>query len=293
MPSNLLVVLRSSALPLAILVTALVYLRGWLHLRSASVNAIPAWRATSFFLGLLLIWTAIGSPIAAFDEELLTIHMIQHLLLMTFAPPLIWLGAPLMPLLHGLPRRLVQGAVGPIFRWAPVQWLGRLLGRPSFCWLAAAGALVGWHIPAAFTLALNSDVWHAVEHICFLATGLLFWWPVVQPWPSPTNQPRWTILLYLCLGTFPCDILSAFLVFCERVVYTAYLSAPRHFGMSALEDQACAGALMWTCITIVYLVPAALLTIRMIGPQAAIAPPGLGSTAVPQTEPQDMEVSCG
>src|ERR1700739_3230270 len=91
----------SVLLTLTVVFTALVYLRGCLHLRSTSLNVIPVWRASSFLLGLFLIWVAIGSPVAALDEELLTVHMVQHLLLMTIAPPLIMLGAPAMPLLHG------------------------------------------------------------------------------------------------------------------------------------------------------------------------------------------------
>jgi putative membrane protein len=251
-------------LTLAIILAAFLYLRGWLHLRSTSANVIPSLRASSFFLGLFLIWAALGSPLAAFDEELLTVHMMQHLLLMTMAPLLIWLGTPVMPFLHGLPRKFVQSVLGPLFRWPPMQRLGRVLSQPAFCWLAAAAALVGWHVPAAFTLGLQSEAWHAVEHSCFLGAGLLFWWPVVRPWPSVPTPPRWSILLYLFLATLPCDILSAFLAFCDRVVYPVYLSTPKQFGISALEDQECAGALMWTCVTFVYLVPAAILTTRLL-----------------------------
>ncbi len=252
------------ALTFTVVLAGFLYLRGWLHLRSASVNAIPSWRAAGFFLGLFLVWVALGSPLAAFDEELLTVHMIQHLLLMTVAPPLILLGAPLMPLLHGLPVRFVQSVLGPLFRCSLMRRLGCVLSQPAVCWLAAAAALVGWHIPAAFTLGLQSEAWHIVEHVCFLLSGFLFWWPVVQPWPSVPASPRWSTLLYLFLATLPCDILSGFLAFCDRVVYPAYLSAPSHFGISAIEDQECAAALMWTCVTLVYLLTAVLLTMRLL-----------------------------
>ncbi len=268
MPPQVQLALVSWTLPvpltIAMILAAFPYLRGWIHLRSVSVHAIPAWRACSFVLGLFLIWLAVGSPLSTFDEELLTIHMLQHLLLMTFAPPLILLGAPVMPFLHGLPRQFVQSVVGPLFRCSPLQWIGRVISRPVFCWLAAAAALVGWHIPAAFTLGLQSESWHIVEHACFLGSGFLFWWPVVQPWPSVPRWPRWSMLVYLFLAALPCDILSAFLVFCDRVVYTVYLSTPKHFGISALADQQCAGALMWTCVTIVYLLAAAILTILLL-----------------------------
>jgi putative membrane protein len=281
------------ALDLVLIFEALIYLRGWIRLRLSRVNIIPAWRAGSFLFGLFLIWLAVGSPLAAFDEQLLTVHMAQHLLLMTIAPALILLGAPFMPLLHGLPRHFVQSFLAPVFRYPPVQRLGRLLSQPAFCWLAATAALVGWHIPAAFTLALQSEAWHVVEHSSFLLAGFLFWWPVVQPWPSAAHGPRWFILLYLFLATLPCDILSAYLSFCDRVVYPVYLNTARPFGISPLADQQCAAALMWTCVTILYLLPAAILTIHLLAAQhsnANGAPhPEFQSIAVRQKDPRSVE----
>jgi len=253
-------------LSLAVVAVSLVYLRGWRHLHLASPQVMAPWRAVSFILGLFSIWVAIASPLAALDEQLLTIHMLQHLLLMTIGPALVLLGAPVMPLMHGLPRRFVRSILGPLFRSTPMQRLGRLFSQPAFCWIAAAAALVGWHIPAAFTLALRSESWHVLEHASFLCAGFLFWWPVVQPWPSVPVWSRWSLLLYLFLATLPCDILSGFLVFSDRVVYPVYFSALHRFGMSVLEDQQRAGALMWTCITIAYLVPAAILTTQLLGP---------------------------
>src|SRR6266403_4387325 len=145
MPPSVQYALESWALPvpltLAMVLAACLYLRGWLHLRSASVNIIPGWRAGSFLLGLFLIWVALGSPLAAFDEELLTVHMVQHLLLMTIAPPLILVAAPVMPLLHGLPRHFVQSVIGPLSRWSVTLRLGRVLSQPVLCWLAATTAL--------------------------------------------------------------------------------------------------------------------------------------------------------
>ena len=199
-----------------------------------------------------------------------------------------------MPLLHGLPRYVVRSILGPLHRCKPVQVLGHLLFHPAICWIVGAGVLVGWHIPAAFTLGLQSEGWHVVEHTCFLCAGFLFWWPVVQPWPSVPAWPRWSMLLYLFLATLPCDILSGFLVFSERVVYPVYFSAAHRFGMSVLEDQQCAGALMWTCVTIIYLVPAASLTTRMLGVRNQRANDFLQSEqhliAVPQRDPQSLEV---
>jgi putative membrane protein len=298
MPASVQVAFESWSCPvgltLAVALAGVLYLRGWLRLHSASVNAIPFWRAGSFFLGLFFIWLAVGSPLAASDEEYLTVHMVQHLLLMTVAPPLILVGAPVMPLLHALPRKFLQSILGPLFRSPAMQGIGRVFSQPAFCWLAAAAALLGWHVPGAFTLGLQSEAWHAVEHACFLGSGFLFWWPVVQPWPSVPKWPRWSMLVYLFLATLPCDILSAFLAFCDRVVYTVYLSTPKHSVISALEDQQCAGALMWTCVTVVYLLAAAILTTRLLSPRSTaeskLMQLDLHATLAPRTSSQSVEV---
>ena len=120
-------------------------------------------------------------------------------------------------------------------------------------------------------MAMRSERWHALEHACFFAAGLLFWWPVIQPWPSVAKWPQWSVPLYLFLATIPCDALSAFLTFCDRVVYPHYLFAERLFDISPLGDQACAGAVMWVCVTFAYLAPAAVVTIQMLSPQSRAA----------------------
>jgi putative membrane protein len=175
------------------------------------------------------------------------------------------LGKPVKTLIYGIPHRLVQ-VMGRLFQSAGVHHVLRALTHPVICWLGAASTLVAWHVPAVFVLGLRSQPWHGIEQASFLATGLLFWWPVVQPWPTVSKWPESSMLLYLFLATLPCDILSGFLVFCDRVVYPVFLSSPRSFGLSALEDQQCAGALMWTCVTIVYLIAAAIFAARLLSP---------------------------
>jgi cytochrome c oxidase assembly factor CtaG len=264
----------------ALIFASLVYLRGWLRLRSHGHDGVAGWRAASFALGLLLIWIATASSLAALDHEMLTAHMVQHLFLMTLAPPLVLLGMPRKLLVHG-------------FR----QQFESVLTHPALCWFAAAIALVVWHIPSVFVLSLRSQMWHVAEQLCFLASGLLFWWPVVRPSAITSKWPESSILLYLFLATLPCDILSGFLVFCDRVVYPVFLSSPRSFGLSALEDQQCAGALMWTCVTLVYLIAGAVFTTRLLSPrrredrleELAIPPFDTRPIAVQHTDPHRME----
>jgi len=182
--------------------------------------------------GALALWAAIWSPLSVLDHQLLTAHMVQHLLLMTIAAPLILLGVPVIrPRIH-----------------------------PVFCWLASAAAVIAWHTPALFELGMQSKAWHSAEHASFFAAGLLFWWPVIG------REPRWYVPLYLFLATLPCDALSAFLTFCGRVIYPHYLHAPR-----ALADQELAGSLMWIAVTFAYLVPAAAVTIKLLSPTRVTA----------------------
>ena len=225
--------LQPSSLPitLALAGIAVVYLCVW--------RRLPAFRAAAFLGGVCVVWLAIASPLAALDHELLTIHMVKHLLLMAIASPLILLGVPA--------RRPMQS-----------------LNRTALCWLAGTAAVIGWHVPAAFQLALGSHWWHTVENATFLLAGLLFWWPVVQSRPSLGQA--WSMPLYLFLATLPCDILSAFLAFCGRVVYPSYLAAPRLFDLSPLEDQEFAGALMWVSVTLIYLIPAVIITVQILSP---------------------------
>jgi putative membrane protein len=244
--------------------TALAYLRGWRRLRSTSWNVIRVWQLGSCLFGLFLIWVAAASPVAALDAHWLTGHMAKHLLLMTIAPPLVLLGAPLLSLSHGLPQPFMDAVIRPLLQCPPMRRLGRALGHLAVCWLAATIAIMGWHIPEAFALGMRSGTWHAVEQTSFLGTGFLFWWPVVRPWPSASPWPRWSLVLYLFLATMPCDVLSAFLVFSERVAYPVYLSGSRHDEAAVLGDQQTAGALMWTCVTIVYLVAGTILTTRLL-----------------------------
>ncbi len=255
----------------ALCVLALIYCRGWVRLRQ--------------------LWVAIGSPLAALDEELLTVHMAQHILLSVVAPPLILLGAPALPLLYGVPRRfMLHVAVVRLLRSVSARALGRVLAQPAVCWSVAIGVLIGWHAPPLFQLGLGSEGWHAIEHASFLGSGLLFWWPVVQPWPSTPKWPRWSVPLYLFAATLPCDGLSAFLAFSDRVVYRAYLSAPRRFGLSALQDQECAGALMWLCVTIAYVIPAAIVTTQLFSARTEDPVMPLRSNVVVNlTQPRDAE----
>jgi putative membrane protein len=277
------------ALNIAISLTALLYFRGWLALRRSSPHLLPISRLAAFLAATFFLWLAIGSPLSAFDDGSLTAHMIQHILLMLVIPPLVLLGAPSLPLLHGLPQWFVRTVLGSFLRWPVVQSMGRFLTHPVVCWLFAAVALIAWHVPSAFELALRSDFWHELEHTCFLATSILFWWPVIQPFPSEPRWPRWSIPVYLFFGMLPGGALGAFLTFCDRVLYPSYNASPALFRITPLTDQILAGALMWVFGMFVCLVPAVAITLKLLSPQVVY--PGVARPNVSEVRTQKIVLS--
>jgi putative membrane protein len=294
---------RSSVILTMILVfTALIYLRGWLSLRfshagSRRVAHTSAWHVVSFLVGLFLIWIALASPIAGLDHELLTVHMLQHLLLMTLAPPLIWLALPVRPVLRGLPQRFLENIFAQLLHSRAAERVAEAMERPIFAWLAACAALVGWHIPRLFALGMQSDSWHLFEQLSFLTTGLMFWWPVIQAFVQPStgdSSQDLSMILYLFFATLPCDILSGFLAFSDRVVYPMYLSSSHLWGFSPLVDQQCAAALMWTCVTMIYFAVGAILTMRLLSSQGrsqiGLVQPRLATTGIIRRVSQSLSV---
>jgi len=233
------------------------YVRGWRRLQRASPEEAAGLRPWAFASGLLVALLVIGSPLSALDHELLTLHMLQHLLLMTIAAPLLMAGNAAVALRSGAPRP-VAAAIGTLH----LSRMTRPLLHPVSCWLAGTMVVVVWHVPAAHELAMSSASWHLIQQVSFLAGGLLFWRPVLARGRMEPFVP-----LYLLLATFPCDALSAFLAFCGRVVYACHRGAPAAFGLSPLQDQQCAGALMWFWVTVAYLVPAVAVTLRLLSPR--------------------------
>src|ERR1044071_4551801 len=254
--------------PFATLVV--IYTRGWWLLHRRAPDRFGLSQLAAFFAGLITIVVALLSPLDAFAGWLLTVHMIQHLLLMMVAPPLILLGAPYLPLLAGLPRDLLSNAVGPILSSPVLRRVARFVSHPLFCWSIFISPNIGWHLPAMYELALRSTFWHEVEHVSFLSTALLFWWPIIQPYPWITRTPRWMILPYLVLADFQNTALSAFLIFYERVVYPTYAIIPRITDLTPLADQAAAGAIMWVASSVFFLVPLGLITVELMSTRRTV-----------------------
>ena len=132
---------------------------------------IPS-RGWMFFLaGLAAIYLSLASPLDAFASFMLSAHMVQHMLLTMVVPPLLLLGAPQLPLLCGLPRRITREVLGPFLQWPLLKHVVHRLMHPAVCWILFILSNVLWHLPSFYELALRSPAWHKFEHFCFLDDG--------------------------------------------------------------------------------------------------------------------------
>ena len=248
----------------ALLITAALYTRGWYAIRKTRTTLFPTWRLVTFNLGIATIWLSIASPMDGFADALLSAHMVEHLLLMSFVPPLLLLGYPQVPLLRGLPHLFTVRILAPFLRIKWLRTLGHFLTKPVVAWLAMNLTFLAWHIPAAYDFALEHEHWHEFEHICFLATSILFWWPLIRPWPTTSRYPGWIMLPYLVAADIVNTALSAFLAFCDRPVYSYYLREPNPFHIAPLADQVTGAVIMWIIGSLVFLIPALFITVRLL-----------------------------
>ena len=254
-------------LPTAFIVLAgIVYLCGWFHIRRTRPLELPVWRACMLISGLTILFLALASPVDTLADDLLLLHMTQHILLMSVVPPLIVLGAPVVPMLRGLPKWTIKKMVGPLLRWRALHQLVRKIVAPIPALLLMNCAFLLWHIPAAYELALRSEAWHNCEHLCFFFTSLLFWWKIIEPWPVRNPWSPWTKLGCMFVADVVNTAVSAFLCFCGTVVYPSYDRALPMFGLTARSDQSAAGAEMWVINSMIFLIPAMMIPLKALAP---------------------------
>src|ERR1700730_1535708 len=144
----------------ALILCGVIYVRGWVAIRKTRAVQFPWWRPGAFLLGLAVILLAIASPLDGLADALLSAHMVERLLLMSFAPPLLLLGYPVVPLLRGLPRAVTVHLLGPLIRMKALRQLAHILIAPLVAWLAMNLVFLGWHVPAAYDFALENERWH-------------------------------------------------------------------------------------------------------------------------------------
>jgi putative membrane protein len=229
----------------------------WLGIRRTRLRVVgrrrrpsfPPWRLVAFYAGLLSILVALTGPLDRLSEELLWAHMVQHILLMLVAAPLLVLGAPCLPFWRPLPlglrRRLASAVVqGP--RLGPVRRAARWAGLPLVAWALFNGDLALWHVPALYDLTVRNVAVHYVEHHSFLVLGMLFWAQVTDSPPFRSRLGDFERVLFLTGGAAASWLLAVVLALSPSPFYSAYSSIqPRPEGLSAVNDQQLAGGAMW------------------------------------------------
>jgi putative membrane protein len=226
---------------------------GPLRARFPGAEPVPPVRVQTFLLGSLVLFIALCSPIETLgDGYLLSAHMIQHLLITLVAPPL-WL--------IGTPRWLFR----PLLRLPLALPVGRVITSALFAFLAFNVVFVAWHVPAYYDATLRSTPLHALEHVMFIVTATLTWWPVFSPMDELPRLSDPAQCLYLFLESIPPTILGALITFAGWVLYPTYAHAPRVWGLSAEIDQQAAGLIMWIPGALVYLLVLTVVFFRWFG----------------------------
>ena len=243
---------------------------GWLYARGVRTlwaragvgRGVGRGQAAAFAAGLLTLAVALVSPLDALADALFSAHMVQHLLLILVAAPLLILGAPAVPTLWALPlrwrRRLGHG-------WHDAPWLRRAwhgLTRPLTVWWLHTLAVLLWHLPALYQAALVNPTVHALEHASFLGTALLFWWLLLDP-HGRRRLGRGADVLYVFTMSLPSGLLGALFAFASAPWYPAYVGTTA-WGLSPTDDQQLAGLIMWVPAGVVYLIAAGALFVAWL-----------------------------
>jgi cytochrome c oxidase assembly factor CtaG len=204
-------------------------------------SRVPRIRTIAFVGGLAAIAIALQSGIERYDTALFSIHMVQHILLTLVAAPLLALGAPVTLLLRLATPRARQRWILPTLHSRPL----RVLSHPVVAWLSFAGVMWGSHFSPLFDAALENRLVHDAEHLLFLGTALLFWWPAVGLDPAPWRLSYPARILYVFLQMPQNTLLAVVILNAPAVLYSHYATLVRPWGPSALFDQQAAGGIMW------------------------------------------------
>ena len=246
-----------------LLIAAGLYAVGWWRLRRRG-GSVPGWRVAASGGGLLSVFVALSPALDQLAHTSFVAHMVQHLLLIVGAAPLLLLADPFAALFWALPAPLRVGAGRLLRPGRPLRRLWRGLTVMSVAWLVHVAALWLWHLPIAYDAAVADRAVHDIEHLVFFATAVLFWWPIVQPAPrfqAPTDYGARVV--YLVLAAMQGALLGLLLAMSPQTWYRAYASA---------NDQSFGGLVMWALGGAVNMLAVLILLGRYLGSQGRAAP---------------------
>ena len=213
--------------------------------RAGAGRGIARWRAACFAAGWLSLALTLCSPVAGWSERLFVAHMTEHELMMTLAAPLMVIGRPLIGMLWAFPRR-GRHAVAAFFGAGPLLWLWNALTEPLTATVLHGAALWAWHAPSLFALALENPFWHAVQHLSFFGTAVMFWWALAK------SRAYGAAVFWLFATSLHSGFLGILIALARAPWYPGQGEASVQFGLSPLEDQQLAGLVMWVPAGVVY-----------------------------------------
>jgi len=232
----------------------LLYLLGWRRARRPGAPHPPGYGRLALYLsGMAAVLVALVSPVDSISDDLMAIHMVQHILLLDIAPILMILGLtkgilrPLTRRVHELERR-----AGP-------------LAHPAFAVVAYVGLMWAWHVPAMYDLALRHYAIHVGEHVCFALAGGLYWWHLLSPIRNRRRLGGLAPVTYMVVTKAGVGLLGILLAFDPTPLYAFYVHRPRYWGLSAREDQNLAGVIMALEQSVVMGIALVWLFVRMLG----------------------------
>jgi putative membrane protein len=248
----------SVLIPLAILI--LIYVWGLHNVwqRAGREHGITRRQWVSFVATIVVLVLALMSPIDALSEQLFSAHMVQHLILILVAAPLLVKSDFQLALLWALPRQRAQKIGSGFNQSQPVSGMWRALNHPVFVWILFTLSMWIWHASRFYQAALTNDVIHTFEHLTFLFTAMLFWW-ILFKHNRPDHLHYAMTVPFLFLTVLQSGILGALMTFTEQPWYPDYAASAARWGLTPLQDRQIAGLIMWvpggavfTLLTIAY-----------------------------------------
>jgi cytochrome c oxidase assembly factor CtaG len=238
------------------------------------------WREVSFYAGVASVLVVLEPPFDGWADTSFALHMTQHVVLLTVSAPLLVLGRPWPRLWLAFPLRPRRAVGRALAGSAGFRLVGRTAARPAVAFALMTAALALWHVPALYDAAVRSEGVHVLEHVCFLATALLYWGALLEAPPVRARIGHLHRAGWFFAALVPGWILALVLAYARTPLYGAYASlAHRPGGLSALADQQLAAGVMWVPGSLAYLVAGIVAFYRWLGP------------AQPPPEPQPEEIA--
>jgi putative membrane protein len=248
----------------SLVIGALLVLGLYVYRTARSADIASDARVACFIAGWLAMFLALVSPLDNAAHRLLSMHMLQHVFLTTIGPPLILLG-------------LTPAVLEPLTRLPKLLRALKLLTNPAVSGSLFIVNMWFWHVPPIYETALDHLSMHIVMHVAFMATGLLFWWPVIQPLPQLGRVSEGARLLYLFVTGFPMELQALLFLASGSVVYDFYGRSPGLWGLPPLEDQQIAGLIMGGLGQVASFVAITWLFFRYLDREGTEASPRPGS----------------